>query len=144
MHGPYPFIVSSLLFLGLAVTACGGSAGNPAAAPTLQPTPSGPTAGQLAATGKTVFETKCAKCHGENGQGVTAPPNIGPQAQLGKYNTAQGLYAYVSANMPQDAPGSLSPQEYLQVVSYLLVQNGYAKPETPIDPNNLQGIPLSK
>lgn len=144
MRRRYPIIVGSLVFLGLAISACGGSTGNPAAAPTLPPAASGPTAGQLAEAGKTVYATKCARCHGDKGQGVTAPPNIGLQAQLGKYNTGQGLYVYVSSSMPQDAPGRLSPQEYLQVVSYLLVENGYVKPEMPIDPNNLQSIPLRK
>jgi cytochrome c len=98
----------------------------------------------LAEAGKTVFANHCTSCHGANGQGVTAPANIGPDAHLEIYNTAQGLYDYVSTNMPQDAPGSLSQQEYLQVVSYLLVANGFVKPDIPLDPGKLGALPLQK
>ncbi len=116
-----------------------------AAAPTAAgPSGSGPTAGQLADQGKAVFAGHCAKCHGDQGQGVTAPANIGPNANLGKYNTAQGLYTYVSTNMPQDAPGSLTPQEYLQVTSFLLLQNNFVSPQTPISTSTLDTISLTK
>ncbi len=120
----------------VAPTVAGSSSTAPAGA--------GQTAGQLAEQGKTVFASHCAKCHGDQGQGVTAPANIGPNAQLDKYSTAKGLYDYVSTLMPNDAPGSLTPDEYLQVTSFLLLQNNFVTPETPISPSTLGGISLTK
>ncbi|MBI4789012.1 MAG: cytochrome c [Chloroflexi bacterium] len=123
----------------LVISAC---ATNPVPAPA--PTVAGPTAGQLGDAGKAVFANRCASCHGQNGQGVTAPANIGPNANLQKFSTAKGLYDYVSVSMPQDAPGGLSPQEYLQLVSYLLVENKFVKLDAPLDQGRLDGIALKK
>ncbi len=140
MRALYLTTILSAIVLVVAASACASSTPAPAAAPTA----AGPTAGQLADQGKLVFASHCAKCHGEQGQGVTAPANIGPSAQLQKYKTAKGLYDYVSTVMPNDAPGSLSSQEYLQVVSYILVQNEFVTPDTPIQPDKLDSIPLTK
>jgi mono/diheme cytochrome c family protein len=138
MRTPHLPLILVAVVLVIAISACASP--TPAAAPTV----AGPTAGQLADQGKLVFASHCAKCHGDQGQGVTAPANIGPNAQLEKYKTAKGLYDYVSTVMPNDAPGSLSQQEYMQVVSYLLVQNKFVSPQTPINPNTLDNIPLIK
>ncbi len=91
--------------------------------PTTSTTPAGVSFGQMSDAGKAVFAAKCASCHGNNGQGVTAPPVIGTSANLAKYQTAQGLLTFIDTNMPFNAPGSLTHAEYLQVLSYLLVQN---------------------
>jgi mono/diheme cytochrome c family protein len=103
---------------------------------------SGPTAGELTASGQTVFATYCTACHGDNGQGVTAPAIIGSNAHLAKYNTAQGLLDFVDTVMPANAPGSLSAQQYLEVVTYLLVQNNDVTSDTVINTNQLGAITL--
>ncbi len=46
--------------------------------------------------------------------------------------------------MPDDNPGNLSPTQYLQVESYLLLQDGYVKPGTMITPSDLGQIPMVK
>src|SRR5579885_1070795 len=112
-----PGAIASVLALAtLAVTACrAGTSAPPVAAapnPTATPvsvasptkavatTPAGPTAGELANQGKMVFASNCAKCHGDKGQGVTAPSLIGPKNDLVKYKTAKGVYDFASSNMP--------------------------------------------
>jgi len=139
----------SLVFTG----ACGspGPASSPAATPgqTQQTAPAttasnGPTAGELATAGKTVFAGKCAGCHGDQGQGRTAPAVIGAGANLAKYNTGKGLYDFVSTNMPQNAPGSLSQPDYLNVTSYLLVENNYVNSRTSISTDTLGTVSLQK
>ena len=102
------------------------------------------TAGQLSAAGQGVFASNCAGCHGANGQGVTAPAVIGATANLVKYSTAQGLFDYVKTTMPANAPGSLSPQQYLQVTAHILLQNNYVTGNTPLDTSNLGGVPLTR
>ena len=111
---------------------------------TSTPIAAGPNAGLLAEAGKTVFTAHCAKCHGEKGEGLFAPTVIGRGSNLGKYNSARGLMDYITVVMPYDAPGSLTQQEYLQVLSFLLIQNGFIKPETVISSNQLQQIQLKK
>lgn len=106
------------------------------------PTAAGPAAGLLAESGKNVYVKYCSKCHGEKGEGLFAPTVIGRGSNLGKYGSARGLMDYITVVMPYDAPGSLTQQEYLQVLSFLLIQNGFIKPETVIRPDQLQQIQL--
>ena len=100
--------------------------------------------GQFAAAGKTLFTGHCAKCHGDNGQGVTAPAIIGAGSNLAKYNTARGLLNFIEVAMPFDAPGSLSQQDYLNLMAFLLVQNNYLAAATPFDTGQLNGVQLTK
>jgi mono/diheme cytochrome c family protein len=123
----------------------------PASTPTAPPSPgAGPapattsTAGQLADAGKTVFADNCAKCHGANGEGGGSPALIGSKANLGKYSTAQALFDFVTKQMPLGKAGTLSAQEYLQVVAFLLVQNGLVQPSAALDATTLGTIKTAK
>ena len=51
---------------------------------------------------------------------------------------------FIQANMPLSSPGSLSPQQYLQVLAFLLLQNGYVNANTVMNQSNLAGITLIK
>ncbi|MDN5870191.1 MAG: cytochrome c [Nitrococcus sp.] len=99
-------------------------------------------AGALAAKGQKVFRRHCAQCHGNQGGGYIGPAVIGVDAELASYHTAQGLLQYVSTAMPQTAPGSLDERQYLQVVAYLLVQNGYIEKGAALGMDNLAEIPI--
>ncbi len=46
--------------------------------------------------------------------------------------TLAELYGHVSVKMPQDLPGTLSDEEYLSAVVYLLSKNGSPSGETPL------------
>ncbi len=120
-----------LLILGLAACSAGGAG-------------QGTTAGQLAGTGKTIFQGKCVKCHGESGQKVNGSALLGPDNVLVNYQTGLGLYDYISKFMPNDQPGSLTPAQYLQVESFLLEQNRYVQSDTPVDANTLDRILLQR
>src|SRR4030042_1117882 len=96
----YVLVALAIILLALVASAC--SAPTPAPTPTQTPTPTptstpSPTAtvGQLASAGQTVFASRCAGCHGQNGEGKTAPAVIGASASLTKYNDAQGLFNYI-------------------------------------------------
>jgi len=160
----FNFIIAALI-LALFVSACALPTATPLPASTPAPTPTptqsappnraaiaisptptatDPAAGLLAESGKNIFVKYCSKCHGEKGEGLFAPTVIGRGSNLGKYSSARGLMDYITVVMPYDAPGSLTQQEYLQVLSFLLIQNGLIKPETVISSNQLQQIQLKK
>jgi mono/diheme cytochrome c family protein len=67
--------------------------------------------------GKQIYESTCARCH---------PPGQldGETFEVG-WNERRvfDLFSLVSNTMPQDKPGSLSDDEYLGVVAYLLQRN---------------------
>lgn len=107
-------------------------------------TVSATTAGQLADSGKTVYADSCASCHGAQGQGGTGPAIIGANANLGKYDTAQGLFTKISTTMPRDHPATLTPAQYLQVTAFLLVQNNVVQPTASLSSAALGGVPLKK
>ena len=98
----------------------------------------------LAAAGGNLFSSKCIACHKDTSQGSKTHVVIGPEAQLGKYNTAQGLLEKISNTMPSNAPGSLSHQESLQVTAYLLTQNNIVSSTTIFNETELKNIVLTK
>ncbi len=100
------------------------------------------TFGQRAQAGQAAYTASCASCHGADGQGVDAPALWGSQARLGKYSTAQGLLSYISATMPQDAPGSLEHAANVDILCYLLLQNGDAAAGTPFSEAVLPDLAL--
>ncbi len=141
--------ISSIFIILIAAALTGGCKSTPAtsapnAVPPLTPPASaaGPTYGSMAASGQAVFANRCAGCHGAGGQGGGGPAIIGAGSALGKYGTGKGLLDFISVRMPRNAPGSLPRQDYLNVVSYLLVQNNFAFPATAFDENGLTGIQI--
>jgi cytochrome c len=93
--------------------------------------------------GRQIFAERCAKCHGERGQGKVGPPVIGPEHGLWGYQTAQGLYDYVSRTMPFDAIGSLTPEQHWSVVAFVLSENRFLPPGTTLGPANAKGVKIA-
>jgi mono/diheme cytochrome c family protein len=98
------------------------------------------TAGQLAPAGKMIYQQYCTKCHGDNGQKINGSALLGENNVLATYQNGQRLYDYASKQMPDDHPGCLSPDQYLQVESYLLLEDGYVKAEAPVTLDKLGQI----
>lgn len=80
------------------------------------------------AHGKSLYGSACAKCHGANMQGITAPALSGAAfaPTTGSHLTIGGIYTYMSTNMPADRPGKLKDADYADIMAYLLSANGYA------------------
>lgn len=78
---------------------------------------------EQAERGQRVFTTVCAVCHGRN-------EFTGPIFALTWMADPVGhLFQHISTAMPQDDPGSLTPEEYAAVVAYMLRLNGRAPGE---------------
>lgn len=103
--------------------------------------------------GKALYVDRCAKCHGDAGQGVPdkGPPVVGKDAFPLKprpgakrdvdFHTAADVFAWATKTMPGDAPGTLSTEEYLAIFAFDLTANGI-KLEKPLDGPTAQAIVL--
>jgi len=91
--------------------------------------------------GAHIYAARCAMCHGVNGAGVSAayPPLWGPTS----FNDRAGMSRmdriapFVRVAMPQNAPGSLSDQQALDVAAYVL-----SKPRPHFERAKLVQFPL--
>ena len=81
---------------------------------------------EQAGRGRTAYESACASCHGGMLQGVgEAPPLSGMTFLTGWRNRPiLELVEYIATRMPPVAPGSLGAQTHVDLVAYLLQENG--------------------
>lgn len=83
-----------------------------------------------------MYAAECAQCHGENGEGGTGPLVIGGNKRIASYESTERLYDYVSRTMPFDEPGTLTPEQYWNVIAYLLDANDLLPPDTVLGPDS--------
>lgn len=100
-------------------------------------------AGDQVDRGREIYQARCALCHGDKGEGRLGRPLIGPDAGLGGFGTAMGLFDYVRKVMPADAPGRLLESEYWAVLAFILKENDLLPPETTLGRDSAAAVPLS-
>lgn len=148
----------------ITLAACGPSAATPA--PTVAPPTSAPaeaataaptvaaaattpaatgaqeTSEQQVAAGQKVYTTDCESCHGADLQGVTGPPLT--QSIVSKYGNGKQLVDFTSQLMPQNAPGSLSQEQYYDVTAFILKKDGLLPAGETVTPEDAANIKLTK
>jgi mono/diheme cytochrome c family protein len=78
---------------------------------------SGVYTAEQAERGRMTYALSCRSCH-------TAASHTGVTfAKWWKDRTVADLYGYMSTQMPKNDPGSLNPEQYAEVVAYLLKMN---------------------
>ncbi len=121
------------------------AAANPAPAKT---TLDGVYTDDQAAGGKTGYNTNCSACHMEDlsGSGQALPLAGDAFMDIWEGQTMNDFLALVQGTMPQDRPGSLTPEAALDVISYILQQNKFpsGKEELKNDPDALKNILITK
>jgi mono/diheme cytochrome c family protein len=114
------------------------------AAPALgKGTQAGVYSAEQASEGAQVYARRCAMCHGARLEGTVETPEL-----VGKFvadwadRPLANLYDYLARAMPQNAPGSLSPQDNSRVIAYLLQANGAPAGRSPLptDPAALRRL----
>jgi cytochrome c len=87
--------------------------------------------------GAALYGQHCAKCHGADGSGDTAPRVVGlkdgalpldppasREVRTSQFKTVADVATFAVANMPKDAPGSLSADDYWRILAFDLKANG--------------------
>ena len=104
--------------------------------------------------GLTVYADHCLRCHGEDLEsarggteyGIPSPPLAGRLFLLqwdGK--GVDELFTLVQTTMPKNVTSRLTPEQYADVVAFLLQQNEFpeGEAELPADPVRLKTIRLA-
>lgn len=140
------------LFSLLLAAGCGSSSSQPTTpTPPTAPSDDGTATAQIE-QGKQLYVAKCAKCHGDAGQGTDKGPRVvgkdafplKPRAGAKRnvdFHTAADVFGWAIKNMPGDAPATLSTDEYLAIFAFDLTANGI-KLEKPLDGAAAQAIVL--
>jgi cytochrome c len=98
-----------------------------------------------AAGGAKLFAAQCSTCHGANLEGGVGPQLAGSDF-IAKWTgqTAFDVHDIVANEMPQTAPGTLTPDQALALVAYILQQNNYPAGDAPLTAAKLKSIPITK
>jgi mono/diheme cytochrome c family protein len=141
-------IFASILVLLILTAACSSNSSTTTTTSSTS-TASSATFQTLSASGQGVYSASCAGCHGNNGQGGAGPALWGSGATLGTYkgntifnNNAQDMLTFVSTKMPLAAPGSLTKQQYIELLAYILVQGNQISGSTTFIESQLSSITL--
>lgn len=147
---PARHLLSALALVASSACASSGTAG----APELEPTPTissvpaaPPEASGTAVSfteaqadrGREVFRGRCTECHSSRDFSDSQFT-----FKWGRRN-AGALYQMIQTQMPETDPGSLSPEETVAIVTYILRMNGFATgpSELAADRAVLDGISLA-
>jgi|SRR5665213_2823755 len=97
--------------------------------------------------GKAVFAMNCAACHGDKLEGGTSGPELSGPSFIGGYSSgnALALFTKISQDMPSSAPGTLMPEQYADVLAFVLSVNKYpaGMTELPKDGAGLKDVKMA-
>lgn len=100
-----------------------------------------------AAQGKAVYGKQCSECHGADLKAEAYPPLAGP-VFMNQWEgmTLSDLYQMIHDTMPATAPGTLTADQTVQLIAYILKVNKMpaGKSSLPTDQKLLSKIPIKK
>jgi len=137
----------TLFVLGF-VAAVGGAIGVVRAADAPKTTMDGVYTADQAGRGKTVYGNNCASCHMDDlsGSGQALPLAGDAFTETWEGQSVNDLFDLIHNTMPQDKPGTLTPDQTVDVISYVLQYNKFpaGSAELKSDPAALKDIMISK
>ena len=82
---------------------------------------------EQASHGDGVYRTACETCHGQTLEGSELAPPLQGKAFLEEWDgeVLAELMIFLQEAMPEDAPGSLSEETYLDLLAFVLATNGF-------------------
>ena len=104
--GPVRAALGAAVVVGLAGAAVGQDS-------EAAPVEGGLVTAEQAARGDALYEQRCATCHGAD-----------IVDSFASYPNAALFFGYISTAMPADAPGSMPPQQYADIIAYLMTEIG--------------------
>ena len=116
-------------------------------------TPAGKTAGEGIFTtdqskrGEAIYNANCVMCHQPDLGGKEPVPELAGDKFLSHWlnHNLGELFIRVSTTMPQGKPGSLTKEQYIDVIAFIIDANGFKSGSTELktDPDTLKTIMIS-
>jgi mono/diheme cytochrome c family protein len=95
---------------------------------------------EQAARGERTYKRSCGYCHRDNLQGDEGPALVGSRFTFQwRERTLKDLFVTISTTMPDDAPGTLAPDAYADIVSFLLSSNDVPSGDSEL-PSELEAL----
>src|SRR3981081_864153 len=99
--------------------------------------------------GEKVYADNCSTCHGPKLEGTDTggPTLVGKDFVNGWKDMSVGaLLSKISMDMPSNAPGTLTPAQYADVMSFVLSANKYpaGQSELPTDAAALKAVKMAE
>jgi mono/diheme cytochrome c family protein len=81
--------------------------------------------------GRASYDEKCASCH----DGGTMGPELWGEAFQTQMENKDvgGFFTRIQTTMPEDAPGTLSDKEVLDIIAYVIQTNGFPAGDKELD-----------
>ncbi len=87
---------------------------------------------EQAELGAEAFAQHCARCHGASLGGGMGPRLVPLDPGVYRGEPLAKPFAFMRTQMPLDAPGSLEDETYLQILTFILRENGYPTGDEPL------------
>ncbi len=101
-----------------------------------------------ATRGKALYDQYCVRCHGAAlvGGGRRGAPPLKDDRFWLTYETqpVAALLSKIQRTMPNDAPGTLREEEYLDVLAYMLSVNGFPSGRGDLAAAGLDAVPIAR
>ena len=104
-------------------------------------------AGDQQARGKALYIDQCSSCHQENLRGTNDTPPLTGDMFWANWETysANNLLEQVRATMPEDKPGALERQQYVDIIAYVLHVNEVPMTgDLPSDADSLKKVVIKR
>ena len=128
------------------IAACSGGLLFLAAIASGQSAGSGVFSAEQAKHGETIVRDKCGACHGNDLDGGQEAPPLKGDAFWSEWDqqTARALYSRIISTMPPDGPGTLDPKDVIDIVAFVVHENGVPQGKAIESANELNSIKLQR
>ena len=146
LPGPAALLV---LFAGAGCVGAPGAGSGPTVAGEAPPTNvwEGVFSIEQAQRGTSAYVRDCSACHAADLRGSgNAPSLVGASFLfLWEGRSVDELFTAIRTDMPTNAPNSLAPETYLEIVAYILARNDFppGRRELTADPSYMGGIAIT-
>jgi len=93
--------------------------------------------------GRASYNASCASCHRADLTGYEGALKGQKFIDRWREDALENLYSNIKRSMPRNAPGTLDTATYLDIVAYILEQNGFPAGVSDLSSGNLKSIQVT-